>query len=195
MAKACDGIECGMSAVLGLDRKLVEDACLKANDFGICQIANYNCKSQIIISGEKLAVEKASEYAIENGAKRVIPLKVSGAFHSSLMEDASTKLKELFSNEEFSDIRIPIVFNTTGRELNGNEDIKKQLENQVKSSVYFEDSINYMIDQGIDTFLEIGPGKVLSGFVKKISRKVKTYQIEDIETLNYFIEEFKKGDY
>ena len=191
MANACKDIECGMSAVLGLDRESLKDACSKSKEFGVCEIANYNCPGQLIISGNKEAVEKAGEYAKENGAKRVIPLNVSGPFHTSLMKSAGDKLRDLFLSENFSEIQIPVVFNTTANILQENDNIKELLEKQVQSSVYFEDSIRYMIASGIDTFLEIGPGKVLSGFIKKISRDVKIYQVQDLQSLEKCIEILK----
>ena len=191
MANACKDIECGMSAVLGLDRESLKDACSKSKELGVCEIANYNCPGQLIISGNKEAVEKAGEYAKENGAKRVIPLNVSGPFHTSLMKNAGDKLRDLFLGESFSKIQIPVVFNTTANILQENENIKELLEKQVQSSVYFEDSIRYMIASGIDTFLEIGPGKVLSGFIKKISRDVKIYQVQDLQSLEKCIEILK----
>ena len=172
-----------MSAVLGLDRLPLEEACEKASNKGVVSIANYNCPGQLIISGEKEAVALASEYALSAGARRIIPLNVSGAFHTSLMKPAGDQLHNRFLDEVFAPMSIPVIFNRTALPLQEGESIPSLLEEQVQNSIYFEDSIRYMISQGVDTFVEIGPGKVLSGFIRKIDKSLTTYQVDDCNSL------------
>lgn len=191
MSEAVAGIDSKMSAVMNLDRKTLKAICLQASDHGVVAIANYNCPGQLVITGEKKAVEKAEKLAIAAGAKRVIPLNTSGPFHTQLLQIASLALKEKFKTVKFHDMKVPVIFNTTAKELENNETVATMLEKQVKSSVYFEDSIRYMIDHGVDTFIEIGPGKVLSGFVRKIDKTKKTYQVEDQESLEKVIHELQ----
>ena len=124
-------------------------------------------------------------------AKRVVPLNVSGPFHTSLLDSASQKLAEKLNQVSFGNMNIPVVFNTTAQELQSGESVAGLLTKQIMSSVYLEDSIRYMLDKGIDTFLEIGPGKVLSGFIKKISKDVSIYQVEDVASLTKTLESIK----
>ena len=179
-------------AVQGIDRALVEQAVSEGSKVGLVQAANYNCPGQIVIGGEVAAVDKAAEVALELKAKRVVPLNVSGPFHTSLLEPASKKLAEKLNQVSFGNMNIPVVFNTTAKELQPDETISGLLTKQIMSSVYLEDSIRYMIDRGIDTFLEIGPGKVLSGFIKKISKDVSIYQVEDVASLTKTLESIKE---
>ena len=190
--QAVQGIDSKMVAVLGLDRALVEQAVSEGSKVGLVQAANYNCPGQIVIGGEVAAVDKAAEVALELKAKRVVPLNVSGPFHTSLLEPASKKLAEKLNQVSFGNMNIPVVFNTTAKELQPDETISGLLTKQIMSSVYLEDSIRYMIDRGIDTFLEIGPGKVLSGFIKKISKDVSIYQVEDVASLTKTLESIKE---
>lgn len=183
MEKAAQGIDSKMVAVLGLDRETLQQCCDEASELGVVQIANYNCPGQLVIGGEKQAVEKASELALAHKAKRALPLNTSGPFHTSLLEQASHDLADKFKTVEFHDMQVPVIFNATARPLEEGKTIAEMLEKQVKSSVYFEDTIRYMIASGIDTIIEIGPGKVLSGFVRKIDKSIKCYQVEDHETL------------
>jgi [acyl-carrier-protein] S-malonyltransferase len=192
MANAVSGIECGMVAVLGLDREPLLKACEEASALGVVQICNYNCPGQLVISGETAAVSKAAELATAAGAKRCIPLKVSGPFHTKLMKPAGDALREKFAEVNFGEMQTPVVFNAIGREKNADENIPQLLEKQVQSSVYFEDSIKYMVDNGVDTFIEIGPGKALSGFVKKTVKGIKTYNIDDAAGLKAVIAAVKE---
>ncbi len=191
MEQASEGLDCKMLAIMNLSRELVKSACDEASAFGIVSIANYNHKDQIVIAGETIACQKASEIAMELGAKRVVELKVSGPFHTKLMKKAGDALDERFSKEIFKDMNVPVVFNVIGTEKNENQNIKDLLVKQVQSSVYFEDSIKYMIEKGIDTFVEIGGTKVLSAFVKKVSKDVETYTIYDLKSLECTIEKLK----
>lgn len=183
MEEAAAGIESKMIAIIGLDRDLLNEAVNEASELGVVSIANYNCPGQLVIGGEAKAVTKASELALEKGARRAIPLNTSGPFHTKLLEAASVKLKERFETVTFNEMKVPVIFNSTAKELAEDTTVAKMLEKQVMSSVYFEDSIRYMIANGVDTIIEIGPGKVLSGFVRKIDRKIKTYHVEDQASL------------
>ncbi|MFR4947362.1 ACP S-malonyltransferase [Thomasclavelia spiroformis] len=183
MERAAAGIESKMFAIIGLDRELLNEAVNEAKDLGFVAIANYNCPGQLVIAGEVDAVTKASELALEKGARRAIPLNTSGPFHTELLTPASKELKEKFTTVTFNEMQIPVVFNSSAKELEPGTSIAKMLEKQVMSSVYFEDSIRYMISKGVDTIIEIGPGKVLSGFIRKIDKSIKTYQVEDQASL------------
>ena len=183
MEEAAAGIESKMIAIIGLDRDLLNEAINEASELGVVSIANYNCPGQLVIGGEAKAVTKASELALEKGARRAIPLNTSGPFHTKLLEAASVKLKERFETVTFNEMKVPVIFNRTAKEVAEDKTVAKMLATQVMSSVYFEDSIRYMIANGVDTIIEIGPGKVLSGFVRKIDRKIKTYQVEDQASL------------
>ena len=183
MERAAAGIESKMFAIIGLDRELLNEAVNEAKDLGFVAIANYNCPGQLVIAGEVDAVTKASELALEKGARRAIPLNTSGPFHTELLAPASKELKEKFTTVTFNEMQIPVVFNSSAKELEPGTSIAKMLEKQVMSSVYFEDSIRYMISKGVDTIIEIGPGKVLSGFIRKIDKSIKTYQFEDQASL------------
>ena len=175
-----------MAAVLNLDAAVIED-CLK--DIENVWIANYNCPGQIVISGTVTAVEKAGEKLKEAGAKRVLPLNVSGPFHSGLLKPAGDKLYEYLKNVEIKKPTIPYVANYTAEFVYDDKDIKELLRKQVFGSVRFEQSIRNMLKEGVDTFIEIGPGKVLSGFVKKIDKEAKVYSIETVEDMNNVIKE------
>ena len=175
-----------MAAVLNLDAAVIED-CLK--DIENVWIANYNCPGQIVISGTVEAIEKAGEKLKEAGAKRVLPLNVSGPFHSGLLKPAGDKLYEYLRNIEIKKPTIPYVANYTAEFVYDDKDIKELLRKQVFGSVRFEQSIRNMLKEGVDTFIEIGPGKVLSGFVKKIDKEAKVYSIETVEDMNNVIKE------
>ena len=175
-----------MAAVLNLDAAVIED-CLR--DIENVWIANYNCPGQIVISGTVAAVEKAGEKLKEAGAKRVLPLNVSGPFHSGLLKPAGDKLYEYLKNVEIKKPTIPYVANYTAEFVYDDKDIKELLRKQVFGSVRFEQSIRNMLKEGVDTFIEIGPGKVLGGFVKKIDKEAKVYSIETVEDMNNVIKE------
>ena len=186
MTEAAKGIDSAMMAVLNLDRAKLQEACDKASDLGLVQIANYNCPGQLVIAGEKAAVEQAAAYAKELGARRCLPLKTSGPFHTKLLEPASRALHDYFKTISFGEMRVPVLFNCLGDVKGEGDTIQSLLERQVMSSVYMEDTIRRMAQLGVDTFVEIGPGKVLSGFVKKTLEGVRTFAVttaEDVEAL------------
>ncbi|MBU3206147.1 ACP S-malonyltransferase [Clostridium algidicarnis] len=180
-----------MAAILGLEGEVLRQICVECSSFGIVEVANYNSPGQIVISGEVEAVKKASKKAIEKGAKRVIPLKVSGPFHTSMLKEASEKLLKELEDVKVNTMNIPVLTNVTGSYINEKEDIKELLVKQVRSSVRWEETIKTMLKDEVDTFVEIGPGKALSGFVKKIDRKVNIMNVEDVSSLEKTIEYFK----
>lgn len=170
----------GMSAVLGMTADEV-NAALEPIE-GV-QVANYNCPGQIVISGLKEAVADAAEILKEAGARRVLPLNVSGPFHSYLLQDAGEKLRAYLENIEIQDPVIPYVANVTADYVNSKETVKSLLAAQVSSSVRWQQTIERLIADGFDRFIEIGPGKTLSGFVRKIDRNVSMINIETMEDL------------
>ncbi|MFR4560371.1 MAG: ACP S-malonyltransferase [Flavonifractor plautii] len=184
MAAAAAGRPCGMTAVLGLDREKLQEACRQAAGAGVVEIANYNCPGQLVIGGEQAAVDQAAALAKELGAKRCLPLKVSGPFHTSLLAPAGDALREKFKETAFGAMRIPVLFNCLGREMGPEDTIPALLEKQVQTSVYMEDTIRRLAELGVDTIVEIGPGKALSGFVKKTAPAIKTYAVETCADLD-----------
>ena len=191
MAEAVVGRPCGMAAVLNLDRDALKKACEEASDLGVVECTNFNCPGQIVISGDAAAVEKASELAKEAGAKRVVPLKVSGPFHTSLMAPAGDALREKFKTVDFHEMEIPVLFNCLGREMGEGDTIPALLERQVQSSVYMEDTIRRMAELGVERIVEIGPGKVLSGFVKKTVPSIRTCAVETCADIDALCEALK----
>ena len=170
----------GMSAVLGMN---AEEINAVVDPIANVQVANYNCPGQIVISGLKGAVEEASEKLKEAGARRVIPLNVSGPFHSYLLEEAGRKLGSFLDQIEICRPQIPYVANVTAQYVTEAAEVKPLLIRQVSSSVRWQQSVEAMIADGVDRFVEIGPGKTLSGFVKKINRQVTVLNVEKLEDL------------
>jgi [acyl-carrier-protein] S-malonyltransferase len=193
MEKAVPNGEGTMAAVLGLDREKLGEVTRSIDEQGFpVSLANLNCPGQIVISGSRKGVELAGEKAKEAGAKRVIPLEVSGPFHSSLMKPASAELKSVLDSLEMKDAEIPVIANVSAEPMQSSSVIKEKLIEQLYSPVLWEDSVQKMIDLGVDTFIEIGPGKVLSGLIKKVDRGVKTYSISDEESCQMVIESLKE---
>lgn len=194
MEEAVTGRDTGMIAVMSLDRESIKECCKQAEEefkdspYHVAEVANYNTPVQVTVSGDSAVIKRAGELMTEKGAKRIVPVAVSGPFHTSLMKPAGDKLAERFKSEKFGEMSFPVLFNATGKEIEAGKTIPEMLELQVQSSVYFEDSIKYMIEQGVDTFVEIGPGKTLSSFVKKIDRSLTTYAVEDVDSLNATLE-------
>lgn len=172
-----------MAAIMGLDNELVEQVCNDAKNVGIVEPANYNYTGQVVIGGEKHAVEYASEQMIKNGAKRAIPLNVSGPFHTSMLKKAAVNLQEYLSKLTLNQWDTPVISNITGKPYDNLHVLKDLLTNQVVSPVQWESSMHYIINNGITHFVEVGPGKVLSGFLKKINRSVKIMHVEDKSSL------------
>lgn len=176
-----------MTAVLGMDADKIREIC--ENTEGIVSVANYNCPGQIVITGEAGAVEKAAATLSENGAKRCIPLKVSGPFHSALLEGAGELLFIELDKVSVKKPQIPYVCNFDASCVTEETNIKELLKKQVSSSVCWQQSVENMIEDGVDTFIEIGPGKTLAGFMKKINKDVKVFNVEKIEDLDKLLED------
>lgn len=196
MEQAAKGRPCAMSAVLGADRQALQSACDDASDAGCVVIANYNCPGQMVIGGDKDAVAKAEKLVLERGGRRCVPLRVSGPFHTPLMAPAGKALQEYFQKIPFCTPTIPVIFNCLGNVMESQDTIPELLVRQVQNSVYMEDSIRKMVTMDIDAIVEIGPGKALSGFVKKTVPGFPVCAVETAEdvqrlpdTLYHLIEE------
>jgi len=183
MQEAAKGVSAKMSAVLGLEREGIKRAVNEAAQLGKVEISNYNSTGQTVIAGEEKAVEKTKELCLLYGAKKCMDLNVSGPFHTSYMEGAGVKLEKEFEKTTFGDEKIPVIYNAVARERREGETIAELLVKQVKSSVYMEDTILLLEKSGIDTVIEIGPGKVLSGFIRRTAKGIKTFAIGDMESL------------
>lgn len=180
-----------MAAIIGLDNSVVLEILKGASSAGIVEPANFNCPGQIVIAGEVNAVEKAIELCNEKGARRAVKLPVSAPFHCSMLKPAGEKLAAELEKIVINDLKIPVVSNVTAEYNKDKLKIKNLLVRQVSNPVKWEDSILKMIESKVDTFIEIGPGKVLSGFIKKIDKSVKVLNVEDIESLNKTLSEIK----
>lgn len=198
MEKAAEGIDCGMTAVLGLEEPKLQECCKEASSEGVVSVCNYNCPGQLVIGGEKKAVEKAGSLAKEAGARRCVPLAVSGPFHTSLMKPAGDALEKWFETISFAPMQVPVLFNCLGQEKEDGDSIAELLVRQVQSSVRMEDTIRNLLRLGVDTFVEIGPGKTLCGFVKKTAKAegidgLYLFGIEDEEGLQEFLSWHQKA--
>ena len=176
-----------MVAVLNADVGLIEEACQTASQLGVVSPANYNTPGQIVIGGDVAAVDKAVELLREAGVKRLIPLNVSGPFHTALLKPASEQLAQVLAETEFADFKLPLVGNTEADVMEAGR-IKELLTRQVMEPVRFYDSIAKMQEAGVTEFIEIGPGKVLSGFMKKIDKTAVVHSVESVETLTALLE-------
>lgn len=172
-----------MCAILGLAEDKIREACNEAKAFGIVEPANFNCPGQIVIGGENKAVDEAAKLAKEKGAMKTIDLAVSAPFHTSMLKPAADKLKIELDNISIGDLKTPLISNVHANYVNSRDEVKGLLYNQVMSSVLWEHSIRKMLESGVQNFVEIGPGKTLSGFVKKIDRGVSIYNVENIASL------------
>ncbi len=177
-----------MVAVLGLSEDKVLQACEESKDFGIVEAANFNCPGQIVIGGEVKAVDVASQKALEKGALKAVTLPVSAPFHTSMLAPASEKIAKELEKIELKQMNVPVITNVTADYIKDISEIKPLLEKQVKSPVLWEQIIRRMISDDVDTFVEIGPGRTLSTFVKKVDRKLKVFNVEDIKSLNKTVE-------
>lgn len=185
MEQAVPNGQGAMAAVLGAERDALAALCASVTAEGSAvELANVNCPGQIVVSGTAAGVQAVLERGKEAGAKRVIPLDVSGPFHSSLMKSAAEKLGEKLSGVEMKDASIPVIANVTAREVTGAEQIRQLLVEQVYSPVLWEDSVRYLLEQGVDTFVEIGSGNVLAGLIKKIDKNVRVISINGISALD-----------
>jgi [acyl-carrier-protein] S-malonyltransferase len=183
MQKACDERPGTMAAIIGLDSKVIGEVCQIAGKDGIVQAANYNSPGQVVISGSVSGVRKAMEVAKERDARMVKELVVSGAFHSPLMESAAEQLKDAIERTPVREARMPVYANVTGAPIRKPDDIRAALAQQLTSAVQWEESIRNMIADGVSKFIEVGPGKVLQGLIKRIGSEVEVKGIERLEDL------------
>ncbi|QSX07804.1 ACP S-malonyltransferase [Alkalibacter rhizosphaerae] len=186
-----------MAAIMGLDTAAIQEACDQAIGSGIVEIANYNYAGQTVIGGEVAAVRQAMELCLEKGAKRAVELAVSGPFHTSMLKEAAIQLENYFKDVAFGPWTVPVISNFRATPYETLEEASNLLVQQVVSSVQWEQSVQYMISQGVDTFVEIGTGKTLSSFVKRIDKTCTTLQVEDPASLEKTIqclEEYQHAD-
>ena len=179
-----------MAAVLKLDNEKVEELIKRASEFGLVEGANYNCPGQVVISGDHKAIKASMKIAKELKGI-VVPLKVSGPFHSSIYEKASYKFYEELKEVNINKFEKTVYSNVKGSSYEESDDVKELLRQQIMSSVLFEKSIRDLIDKGVNTFVEVGPGKTLTGFVKKIDKDVKIYNVEDLKSVGETVESLK----
>ncbi len=198
MARASNGIEAGMAAIIGLTEEQISTCCSKTATFGIVSASNFNCPGQIVISGEKKAVDRACIVAKEMGAKRCLPLPVSGPFHTSLMQSAGEALEQYFKTIEFKTPVTEVLYDVLGGPI-GSATIQEVLIQQVQRPIRMEQVIQYLFRQNVRIFVEVGPGTVLSGFVKKIAKAMgidsncyELVSIESAETVEYVLGQFLK---
>ena len=188
MQEACDATEGGMAAVIGLDEATTREVCTSAD----VELANLNCPGQLVISGDSAGIEKACELAKEKGAKRALPLTVAGAYHSRLMESASTELESALREVELNLPMVPVISNVTAKPHATADGILQRLVEQVTSSVLWETSIRYLVEQGFTRFIELGPGNALTGFMRRIDRDLEVYNISDCESLEKTVNALKQ---
>ncbi len=179
MQEACDEKPGAMAAIIGLDEMATEEVARETGTY----VSNINTAEQIVLSGDRLAVARALDLATARGAKKAIPLKVSGAFHSALMEPARSGLFEAVHSVDFQEPEVPIVANCTGEPLTTAEEIRRELVTQICSCVQWKKSIDYMINAGTKQFIEVGPGKALSGMVKRIDRNADVANVYDVDSI------------
>lgn len=183
-----------MAAILGMDRQALTEVTEAVTASGeTVQLANMNCPGQIVISGTREGVQQAMVQAKEQGAKRAIGLDVSGPFHSALLKPAAAKLQDVLDEVSIVQAKVPVISNVTAEPISEPTEIKEKLIEQLYSPVLWEDSVNTLLSLGVDTFVEVGPGKVLSGLIKKIDRSVTLYSVSDLASLAKTIEALK-GD-
>ena len=181
-----------MAAIMRLDSEKVQELLYRASEYGVCEGANYNCPGQVSIAGENEAIDKAVEIAQELGGRAVL-LKVSGPFHSSLLKEASEEFYEAIKKVDIKNVKKTIYSNVKGLPYEEEDDIRFILKKHIMSSVYFENEIEDMLNKGVNTFVEVGPGKALRGFVKKIDKNSRLLNVEDMKSLNNTLNELKEG--
>lgn len=190
MNKAVPAGQGTMAAVLGAEREQLALVCREISEQGsLVELANVNCPGQIVVSGSANGVNQLRERAAEAGAKRVIPLEVSGPFHSSMMVPAAEQLTEALAEVTITRAEVPVISNVTAKPVQAPEEIRQRLIEQVTAPVLWEDSVRWLLEQGTNHFVEIGSGKVLSGLVRKIDRSVKVTSISDLTSLEAYLKE------
>jgi len=186
MQQAVPAGEGAMAAVLGLEAEVIDQAIADIDGVGV---ANYNCPGQIVITGQTKSVNQAAEVLKEAGAKRVLPLNVSGPFHSEMLRAAGQELAQVLEKTELQKLRIPYVSNVTANYVADAAEMKDLLARQVATSVLWQQSMEQLIADGVDTFVEIGPGKTLTGFLKKIDKQVKSYNVSVLADVEKVVQE------
>jgi len=177
-----------MAAIIGLENETVEEICMEANEIiGFCKPANYNCPGQVVVSGEEKAIETVIDMANERGAKKAILLNTSGPFHTIKLEKAKQEFQKELEKVNIGKTKIEVVRNIDGRTYGEEDDIRDILARHMLSPVRFDETIKYMLNDGVDTFIEIGPGKTLTGFIKRASKEVKTANVNDLESLEQLV--------
>jgi [acyl-carrier-protein] S-malonyltransferase len=189
MQEAVPAGEGAMAAILGCDTQTVADVCREASDLGVCAPANLNSRNQTVVAGSRPAVERAVELAKSKGAKRAIMLAVSAPFHCELMTPAAERLEPVLDDVEFKDLRMPLITNVDARPCTTGSEARSALLRQVASPVKWSDSIALLAEMGVTRFIEIGPGKVLSGLVKQINREATVLNVEDPRSLESTVAE------
>jgi len=183
MQEAVPPGEGAMAALIGIDVEMVRAICAEASSRGVCAPANVNSPNQTVIAGHRPAVERAVELAKAKGAKRAVMLAVSAPFHCELMKPAAERLAALFTGTEFSDLKVPLVTNVDAELITCGNEARDALLRQVASPVRWSESIQRLLDEGVTRFIEVGPGKVLSGLVRQISRQCQVLNVEDVQSL------------
>jgi len=184
MAQAGQTASGSMAAILGLTDEEAKEICKEASSAGIVVVANYNCPGQVVISGQPSALERAAILAKERGARRILPLNVSGGFHSPLMQSAASVLAKEIVRAPFSDPKIPLIANVTARPAATVEEIRKCLSDQMAGSVLWERSVRYMISKGVERFVELGAGEVLCGLIRRIDKSVQAFSVQNMASLD-----------
>lgn len=193
-ANAMDKVSTGsMSAIIGLDEKTLEEVKLEASKLGYVDIANYNTPEQTVVTGETIAVEKLNELALAKGAKRAIMLAVSGAFHSQMMKEASDEFSQTVAKSDLNNAVIPVITNVDAIETVEAEDFRRKMVEQVYSSVQWVKTLNYLKEQGVSNFIEIGPSKILTGMLRKTLKDVSITPICNVNDLNKVVTELNLG--
>ena len=180
-----------MAAVLNASEEVLKAGLEEGNKVGYVDVANYNSPAQVVITGAEDAVKATSDYLLANGVRRVVPLAVSGAFHSKFMESAGSKFGEFIADVELNDASIPVITNVDAELTISKEDFRSKMPKQIYSSVYWTQTIEKMVAEGVDTFIEIGPGKVLAGLNKKIAPETNVYNVYDLASLEATVEALK----
>ena len=188
MQEAVPAGEGAMAAILGLDRALVAQACEEAKDSGVVQVANLNAPGQTVIAGAAAAVKRAVELAKGKGAKRALPLPVSAPFHSALMAPAAARLETVLGAVRVRDLRVPLVTNVDAELLTDGARVRDTLVRQVTAPVRWEEGIGRLVKENVETFIEVGPGKVLSGLVRRIAPQARVLNVEDRSSLQSTME-------
>ncbi|MCS7234522.1 MAG: ACP S-malonyltransferase [Armatimonadota bacterium] len=183
MQEATQGRQTAMAAVLGLSPEAVEAICQRASSLGVCEASNYNAPDQVVVAGDRAAVEEAVRLARQAGAKRAVLLAVSAPFHTSLMRPAAERLQQVLDSVPLQDARLPVVANVTARPVREASQIRRLLVEQVASPVRWAQSVQRMASEGVDTFVELGPGTVLSGLVRRCVRGAVAVHVEDQASL------------